>query len=188
MRTRSPRPVRRGVRPDRRPGAGVVKVSYRAVVNPRLSGPLTFRMKEGSSQWWFAVLVGDHGNPLRSVEVRQNGSWRAAQRQDYNYWLIASGAGPGRTRSGSPTCTATARRPPASGCSPARCSAARPACTAPIPPPPDPLRRSRPPHPGRRPPVLRPLSRRRPPPPPHLSRNGTPGAGSRRPSHPGPCS
>ncbi|MEU2988333.1 expansin EXLX1 family cellulose-binding protein [Micromonospora aurantiaca] len=77
------------------PVQGVVKVSYRAVVNPRLSGPLTFRMKEGSSQWWFAVLVGDHGNPLRSVEVRQNGSWRAAQRQDYNYWLIASGAGPG---------------------------------------------------------------------------------------------
>ncbi|WP_030270237.1 expansin EXLX1 family cellulose-binding protein [Micromonospora globosa] len=77
------------------PVQGVVKVSYRGVVNPRLSGPLTFRMKEGSSQWWFAVLVGDHGNPLRSVEVRQNGSWRAAQRQDYNYWLIASGAGPG---------------------------------------------------------------------------------------------
>lgn len=77
------------------PVQGVVKVSYRAVVNPRLPGPLTFRMKEGSSQWWFAVLVGDHGNPLRSVEVRQNGSWRAAQRQDYNYWLIESGAGPG---------------------------------------------------------------------------------------------
>ncbi|WP_433495177.1 expansin EXLX1 family cellulose-binding protein [Micromonospora sp. CA-248089] len=77
------------------PVQGVVKVSYRAVVNPPLAGPLTFRMKEGSSQWWFAVLVGDHGNPLRAVEVRQNGSWRAAQRQDYNYWLIESGAGPG---------------------------------------------------------------------------------------------
>ncbi|MFC0098429.1 expansin EXLX1 family cellulose-binding protein [Micromonospora marina] len=77
------------------PVQGVVKVSYRAVVNPKLPGPLTFRMKEGSSQWWFAVLVGDHGNPLRSVEVRRDGSWRTAQRQDYNYWLIGSGAGPG---------------------------------------------------------------------------------------------
>ncbi|WFE38727.1 expansin EXLX1 family cellulose-binding protein [Micromonospora sp. WMMD998] len=77
------------------PVQGVVKISYRAVVNPSLPGPLTFRLKEGSSQWWFAVLVGDHGNPLRSVEVRQNGSWRAADRQDYNYWLIPSGAGPG---------------------------------------------------------------------------------------------
>ncbi|MCI4064593.1 hypothetical protein MRQ36_19225 [Micromonospora sp. R77] len=77
------------------PVQGVVPVSYRAVVNPLLPGPLTFRMKEGSSQWWFAVLVGDHGNPLRSVEVRQGGNWRTAARQDYNYWLIDSGAGPG---------------------------------------------------------------------------------------------
>ncbi|MFI5834905.1 expansin EXLX1 family cellulose-binding protein [Micromonospora sp. NPDC051300] len=77
------------------PVQGVVKVSYRAVVNPSLPGPLTFRMKEGASQWWFAVLVGDHGNPLRSVEVRQNGAWRSADREDYNYWLVPSGAGPG---------------------------------------------------------------------------------------------
>ncbi|MEU1845033.1 expansin EXLX1 family cellulose-binding protein [Micromonospora sediminicola] len=77
------------------PVQGVVRVTYRAVVDPALPGPLTFRIKEGASQWWFAVLVGDHGNPLRSVEVRQNGSWRAADREDYNYWLIPSGAGPG---------------------------------------------------------------------------------------------
>ncbi|WP_431930775.1 expansin EXLX1 family cellulose-binding protein [Micromonospora sp. RP3T] len=77
------------------PVQGVVQVRYRAVVDPPLPGPLTFRLKEGASQWWFAVLVGDHGNPLRSVEVRQNGSWRAAAREDYNYWLIPSGAGPG---------------------------------------------------------------------------------------------
>ncbi|MBY8872438.1 hypothetical protein K7640_11360 [Micromonospora sp. PLK6-60] len=77
------------------PVKGVVPVSYRAVVDPPLSGPLTFRIKEGASQWWFAVLVGDHGNPLRAVEVRQGDTWRAASRQDYNYWLIDSGAGPG---------------------------------------------------------------------------------------------
>lgn len=77
------------------PVQGVVTVSYRAVVDPPLPGPLTFRVKEGASQWWFAVLVGDHGNPLRAVEVRQGGSWRAAAREDYNYWLVPSGAGPG---------------------------------------------------------------------------------------------
>ncbi|TDB74919.1 expansin EXLX1 family cellulose-binding protein, partial [Micromonospora sp. KC723] len=79
------------------PVQGVVPVSYRAVVDPPLPGPLTFRIKEGASQYWFAVLVGDHGNPLRSVEVRQGGSgtFRPAARQDYNYWLIESGAGPG---------------------------------------------------------------------------------------------
>ncbi|MFC4021482.1 expansin EXLX1 family cellulose-binding protein [Micromonospora sp. GCM10011542] len=79
------------------PVRGVVPVRYRAVVNPPLPGPLTFRIKEGASQWWFAVRVGNHGNPLRAVEVRQrdSGGWRPAVRQDYNYWLIASGAGPG---------------------------------------------------------------------------------------------
>ncbi|GAB3955041.1 expansin EXLX1 family cellulose-binding protein [Micromonospora vulcania] len=79
------------------PVQGLVPVTYRAVVNPPLPGPLTFRIKEGASQWWFAVRVGNHGNPLRAVEVRQgnSGTWRSAARQDYNYWLIASGAGPG---------------------------------------------------------------------------------------------
>ncbi|MEV6690438.1 expansin EXLX1 family cellulose-binding protein [Micromonospora sp. NPDC051196] len=79
------------------PVRGVVDVSYRLVVDPPLAGPLTFRIKEGASQWWFAVLVARHGNPLRAVEVRQgsSGGWRAAGRESYNYWLIDSGAGPG---------------------------------------------------------------------------------------------
>ncbi|KXK62775.1 hypothetical protein AWW66_06670 [Micromonospora rosaria] len=79
------------------PVQGIVPVTYRAVVNPPLPGPLTFRMKDGSSRYWLAVQVGAHGNPLRAVEVRQGdaGAWRTATRHDYNYWLIDSGAGPG---------------------------------------------------------------------------------------------
>lgn len=79
------------------PVRGIVDVSYRLVVDPPPAGPLTFRIKEGASQWWFAVLVAGHGNPLRAVEVRQGGSgnWRSASRESYNYWLIDSGVGPG---------------------------------------------------------------------------------------------
>ncbi|MGC5031703.1 expansin EXLX1 family cellulose-binding protein [Micromonospora sp. DT229] len=79
------------------PVQGVVGVRYRLLVDPPLAGPLTFRIKEGASQWWFAVLVAGHGNPLRAVEIRSGGSgaWRAATRESYNYWLIDSGAGPG---------------------------------------------------------------------------------------------
>ncbi|WP_432049664.1 expansin EXLX1 family cellulose-binding protein [Verrucosispora sp. NA02020] len=79
------------------PVQGIVNVSYRLVVDPPLAGPLTFRIKEGASQYWFAVLVAGHGNPLRAVEVRQgsSGGWRTAARESYNYWLIDSGAGPG---------------------------------------------------------------------------------------------
>ncbi|MFD0822022.1 expansin EXLX1 family cellulose-binding protein, partial [Micromonospora zhanjiangensis] len=78
------------------PTQGIIPITYRAVVDPP-TGPLTFRMKEGSSQWWFAVQVGSHGNPLRSVEARPagGGSWRSAARQDYNYWLVDNGLGPG---------------------------------------------------------------------------------------------
>ncbi|RKR92880.1 expansin (peptidoglycan-binding protein) [Micromonospora pisi] len=75
---------------------GVVPVTYRAVMSPPLDGGLTFRMKDGASQWWFAVQVGNHGNPLRSVEAKgPGGSFRAAARQNYNYWIIEGGLGPG---------------------------------------------------------------------------------------------
>jgi expansin (peptidoglycan-binding protein) len=77
------------------PVQGVVPVTYRAVINPSLPGPLTFRIKEGASRYWFAVLVGNHGNPLRSVEVKSGSSWRKTVRKDYNYWLYESGLGPG---------------------------------------------------------------------------------------------
>jgi expansin (peptidoglycan-binding protein) len=78
------------------PVQGVVPVTYRAAVNPPLPGPLSFRIKEGASPWWFAVLVVDHGNPLRSVEARPAGrGWRKLARTDYNYWLADSGLGPG---------------------------------------------------------------------------------------------
>lgn len=78
------------------PVQGVVPVSYRAVT-PSAAGPLTFRIKEGASQWWFAVLVGNHGTGLKSVEARAAGSskWRSTARQDYNYWLFEGGLGPG---------------------------------------------------------------------------------------------
>ncbi|MFI7126797.1 expansin EXLX1 family cellulose-binding protein [Nonomuraea sp. NPDC050153] len=78
------------------PGKGMVGVSYSPAANPRIGKPLSFRVKEGSSQWWLALLVVDHGNPLTSVEVKSaGGTWRKLARADYNYWIAASGAGKG---------------------------------------------------------------------------------------------
>jgi expansin (peptidoglycan-binding protein) len=78
------------------PVRGIVPVTYRAAVNPKLPGPLAFRVKDGASQWWFAVLVVDHGNPLRSVEVRPaGGSWQRVARTGFNYWVNDGGLGPG---------------------------------------------------------------------------------------------
>ncbi|MFG1651930.1 expansin EXLX1 family cellulose-binding protein [Micromonospora sp. NPDC049275] len=75
---------------------GIARVTYRAVVNPPLHGGLTFRMKGGASKYWFAVQVGNHGNPLRSVEAKgPSGGFRKAARQVDNYWTIEDGIGPG---------------------------------------------------------------------------------------------
>ncbi|MBM7490109.1 expansin (peptidoglycan-binding protein) [Micromonospora luteifusca] len=75
---------------------GIVPVTYRAVVNPPLDGGLTFRMKRGASQYWFAVQIGNHGNPLRSVEAKgPTGGFRKAARQHDNYWTVEGGLGPG---------------------------------------------------------------------------------------------
>jgi expansin (peptidoglycan-binding protein) len=75
--------------------AGQVAVSYRPVTNPALAGPLTVRIKSGSSRYWLAVLVDNHGNALSTVEVKSGGGFVKLARQDYNYWLKANGAGPG---------------------------------------------------------------------------------------------
>ncbi|MEW1836390.1 expansin EXLX1 family cellulose-binding protein [Nonomuraea angiospora] len=78
------------------PGEGRVGVTYSPAANPKLGRPLSFRVKEGSSQGWLALLVIDHGNPLASVEVKAAGrAWRKLARADYNYWITESGAGRG---------------------------------------------------------------------------------------------
>ncbi|WFE52510.1 expansin EXLX1 family cellulose-binding protein [Micromonospora sp. WMMD1155] len=75
---------------------GIASVTYRAALNPPLDGGLTFRIKGGASQWWFAVQVGNHGNPLRSVEAKgTSGGFRKAIRQTDNYWTVEGGLGPG---------------------------------------------------------------------------------------------
>jgi expansin (peptidoglycan-binding protein) len=75
---------------------GLVSVKYKAVVNAPTPGGVSVRFKDGASQWWFAVLIDNHANPLTSVQAKgKGGSWRAAKRADYNYWIIDGGAGAG---------------------------------------------------------------------------------------------
>jgi expansin (peptidoglycan-binding protein) len=75
---------------------GVVPIKYKAVVNPATPGPLSMRIQEGSSQYWFSLLVDNHANRLASVQVSsKGGSFRSAKRADYNYWIIEGGAGSG---------------------------------------------------------------------------------------------
>jgi expansin (peptidoglycan-binding protein) len=51
-----------------------------------------FFIKEGSSQWWFAVMPLNHKNKVKSVEVKKNGSWSPMEfgKIDSFYWLATN--------------------------------------------------------------------------------------------------
>jgi expansin len=77
--------------------SGLVNVTYQHLVNPPLPGPISLSVKEGSSQYWLALLVMNTGNPLASVQVESEpgGGWHDLVQASYNYWIAQSGAGTG---------------------------------------------------------------------------------------------
>jgi expansin (peptidoglycan-binding protein) len=77
------------------PVAGIVPITFTRVVDPPTAGPIRVRVKEGSSQYWLALLPIGTGNPLASVAVRVGGAYQALQRSGYGYWIAPAGAGPG---------------------------------------------------------------------------------------------
>lgn len=78
------------------PVAGRVPIRWQ-VVQGDVSGPVSYRYKEGSSPWWVAIQVRNHRLPVTGLEIKPNGSanWIAVARADYNYFVhptaIASG-------------------------------------------------------------------------------------------------
>ena len=75
--------------------AGLISVSYAPVSNPPLPGPVSVEVKQGSSQYWLALLADNTGNPLASVQVQTSSGWLSLARASYNYWIAQSGSGPG---------------------------------------------------------------------------------------------
>jgi expansin (peptidoglycan-binding protein) len=71
--------------------AGIIPITYKTVPAASAPGPISVRVKEGSSQYWLAVLIDNHVTQLKSVTV--NG--KTTHREDYNYWVIDGGAGSG---------------------------------------------------------------------------------------------
>ncbi|GIJ72053.1 hypothetical protein Voc01_069700 [Virgisporangium ochraceum] len=77
------------------PVDGIVPVTFRTVTDPGLPGPVTVRVKEGSSQYWLALRFDNHGNALTSAELKVGNGFQKLQRTDFNYWIDESGAGGG---------------------------------------------------------------------------------------------
>jgi expansin (peptidoglycan-binding protein) len=77
--------------------AGVIPITYKAVPNAATPGPLSITFAKGSSQYWWAVLIDNHANPIKSVSAKgPGGSWMMASHADYNIWIIdhQTGTGP----------------------------------------------------------------------------------------------
>jgi expansin (peptidoglycan-binding protein) len=75
---------------------GQVPISWQ-VVSPELEGPIAYHFKDGSNQWWTAVQVRDHRNPIAGLEyLAVGGQWVSVPRTDYNDFVQTNpGMGPG---------------------------------------------------------------------------------------------
>lgn len=62
-----------------------------------VSGPVQYRYKDGSNQWWTGVQVLNHRLPIAKLEFSQDGgqSFTEVPREDYNYFVTTSGFGAG---------------------------------------------------------------------------------------------
>jgi len=75
---------------------GHVPITWQ-VVSPPISGPIVYHFKEGSSQYWTAVQIRNHRNPIAKFEYSPSaGEWVEVQRTYYNYFVQAEpDMGPG---------------------------------------------------------------------------------------------
>ncbi|MCU0490401.1 MAG: hypothetical protein MUD01_02240 [Chloroflexaceae bacterium] len=77
------------------PVQGIVPISWR-IVSTDISGPIAYRFKDGSNQWWTAVQIRNHRNPIAKFEYQlPNGQFREVPRFEYNHFVAEQGMGPG---------------------------------------------------------------------------------------------
>jgi expansin (peptidoglycan-binding protein) len=76
---------------------GRVDITWQ-VVSPELAGPIAYHFKEGSNQWWTAVQIRHHRNPIAKFEYRNGGGqWVEVPRVSYNFFVQTNpgmGVGP----------------------------------------------------------------------------------------------
>ena len=74
------------------PNLGHVAITYQAVVCD-VTGPMSYRVKEGSSEYWTAIQIRNHRLPIAKVEVMKDGAFTDMPRETYNYFVDAKGVG-----------------------------------------------------------------------------------------------
>ncbi|HJZ04732.1 MAG TPA: expansin EXLX1 family cellulose-binding protein, partial [Patescibacteria group bacterium] len=74
---------------------GRVPITWQ-LVSPALNGPIAYHFKDGSNQWWTAVQIRNHRNPIAKLEYLNGNQWVTVPRTSYNYFVQTNpGMGPG---------------------------------------------------------------------------------------------
>jgi expansin (peptidoglycan-binding protein) len=61
-----------------------------------VAGPIAYHFKDGANQWWTAVQIRNHRNPVASLEYLVSpGLWKSVARVQYNYFVEPAGMGAG---------------------------------------------------------------------------------------------
>ncbi len=61
-----------------------------------VTGPVVYHFKQGSNQWWTAVQIRNHRYAIARFEyLADDGTFHDVPRLNYNYFVEASGMGPG---------------------------------------------------------------------------------------------
>jgi hypothetical protein len=74
--------------------SGRAQVTYRAVPCG-VSGNLSLRIKETSSQYWTAIQIRNHRLPIKAVAFKQGSSWARMSRSNDNFFVAEKGVGKG---------------------------------------------------------------------------------------------
>ncbi len=75
---------------------GIIPITWKLVSPETMADDIAFHFKDGSNQWWTAVQVRNHRNPIASFEYSQDGIiFKSIDRTPYNYFLEPSGMGSG---------------------------------------------------------------------------------------------
>jgi expansin len=74
--------------------AGRIPITWNQVACD-VTGPIAYHFKDGANAYWTAIQIRNHRYPIAKLEAMQGSAYVEVPRLDYNYFVQASGLGPG---------------------------------------------------------------------------------------------
>jgi expansin len=74
--------------------AGRIPITWHQVACD-VTGPIAYHFKDGANAYWTAIQIRNHRYPIAKLEAMQGSAYVNIPRLDYNYFVQASGLGPG---------------------------------------------------------------------------------------------